>query len=324
LPLGRDDVANWTAKVADAFHAVSRRLGRRKKVKSTSFDEENRKAPFNASGVAQVGPSRFVFIDNNDPSALFELALDAEGAEVERISRRPMAGVAEHQLRDPEGLTRVDHDGETFLIVASSLCVVDGKRSDGLVRVRYRAHGDLQTDSMPGFRDWLLRHVPSLAAAGKREPDAGGLNIEGLAWDPHMRTLVFGQRSPADPGSATVIRVPVEAGAAPWRTESLGAPRIVHASIPGSTGEQGIRDISFDEQTGDFLVLLGRSASSGDEPFQLYTWTGDDDLELLDVTFHRSMKPEGVVAFTTGDERKLLIVDDRGGYAVVDYPVGDQ
>ena len=32
------------------------------------------------------------------------------------------------------------------------------------------------------------------------------------------------------------------------------------------------------------------------------------------------MKPEGVVAFTTGDERRLLIVDDRGGYAVVDYP----
>ena len=122
-------MANWTAKVAAAFHAIAGGLGRRKKVKSTSFDERNGKAPFNASGVAQVGPGRFVFIDNHDPSALFELALDADGTEVERISRRPMAGVAEGQLRDPEGLTRVGRDGEIFLIVASSLCVLDAKGS---------------------------------------------------------------------------------------------------------------------------------------------------------------------------------------------------
>jgi hypothetical protein len=171
----------------------------------------------------------------------------------------------------------------------------------------------------------LLRHVPSLAAVGQREPDAGGLNIEGLAWDPRTRTLLFGQLGPADPGSTTVIQVPVDAGAAAWNTGSLGAAWIVHARIPGSTAKQGIRDISYDEQTGDFLILLGRSTSSGDEPFQLGTWKGgDDDVELLDVTFHRSMKPEGVVAFSSGDERKLLVVDDRGGYAVFDYPASDQ
>jgi hypothetical protein len=318
-------VAKGTAKVAAPFHANASGPGRRKKVKSTPFDERNRKAPFNASGVEQVGPGRFVFIDNHDPSALFELALDADGTEVERISRRPMAGVAEGQLRDPEGLTRVDDDGELFLIVASSLCIVDGERSEGLVRVRYRAHGDLHTEVMPGFRDWLLRHVPSLAAVGRREPDAGGLNVEGLAWDPHTRTLLLGQRGPTEPGSITVILVPVDAGAAPWNTGSLGAPKIVRARIPGSTAKPGIRDISYDEQTGDFLILLGRSTSSGDEPFQLCTWKGGDDaVELLDVTFHRSMKPEGVVAFSGGDERRLLIVDDRGGYAVVDYPARDQ
>ena len=70
-------MANWTAKVAAAFHAIAGGLGLKKKVKSTSFNERNGKAPFNASGVAQVGPGRFVFIDNHDPSALFELALEA-------------------------------------------------------------------------------------------------------------------------------------------------------------------------------------------------------------------------------------------------------
>ena len=317
-------MANWTAKVAAAFHAIAGGLGRRKKVKSTPFDERNGNAPFNASGVAQVGPGRFVFIDNHDPSALFELALGADGTEVERIARRPMAGVAEGQLRDPEGLTRVGHDGEIILIVASSLCVEDGKRSDGLVRVRYTPHGDLDAEAMHGFRDWLLRHVPSLAAAGQREPDAGGLNIEGLAWDPRTRTLLFGQRGPADPGSITMIRVPVNAGVAPWALGALAAPSIVRARVPGSTAKQGIRDISYDEQTGDFLILLGRSTSTGNEPFQLCAWNGRDNVQLLDVTFHRSMKPEGVVAFSSDDERRLLVVDDRGGYAVFDYPERDQ
>jgi hypothetical protein len=325
LPLGKDDVAHWTAKVAAAFHAIARGLRRRTKVKSTLFDDTNGKVPFNASGVAQVGPGRFVFIDNNDPSALFELALSADGKEVERISRRPTPGVAEGQLRDPEGLTRVDHNGEIFLIVASSLCAVGGKRSDGLVRVRYQPHGELQSEAMHGFRDWLLRQVPSLVAAGHREPDAGGLNIEGLAWDPGNRALLFGLRGPADPGSITVIRVPIDADVAPWTTGALEAPSIVRVRTPNSTAKQGIRDISYDQQTEDFLILIGRSNSTGDEPFQLCAWNGSsDDLQLFDVTFHRSMKPEGIVAFSAGAERKLLIVDDRGGYAVFDYPATDQ
>ena len=94
-------MANWTAEVAATFHKIANGLRQRKKVKSTAFDERNGDAPFNASGVAQVGPGRFVFIDNHDPSALFELALDSDGKEVERISRRPMAGLSDGQLRDP-------------------------------------------------------------------------------------------------------------------------------------------------------------------------------------------------------------------------------
>ena len=318
-------MANWTAEVAAAFHAIARGFGRRTKVKSTLFDDTNGRLPFNASGVAQVGPGRFVFIDNHDPSALFELALSADGKQVERISRRPTPGVAEGQLRDPEGLTRVDHNGEVLLVVASSLSVVDGKRSGGLVRVRYRPHGDLRSEAMHGFRDWLLHQVPMLDAAAHRQPDAGGLNIEGLAWDPRDRALLFGLRAPADPGSITMIRVPIDADVAPWTIGALAAPSIVRVQLPKSSAKQGIRDISYDQHTGDFLILIGRSTSTGDEPFQLCAWDGSsDELQLFDVSFHRSMKPEGVVAFSSGDEAKVLIVDDRGGYAVVDYPARAQ
>ena len=314
----------WSDRFAAVVHTVQRAAGRigRRKVRPTSFDERNGKVPFNASGVVQVGAGRFVFIDNHDSSAFFELALDADGVEVERIWRRPLAGLAQGQLGDPEGLTRVDVNDEVLLIAASSLCVssASGRRhNDGLVRVRYTPHGDLHAETMDGFRDWLLRHAPSLAAAGEREPDADGLNVEGLTWDPHARTLVFGLRGPADPGRITVLRVPVDAGTAAWTTASLKAPTILRVHVPQSAATQGIRDISYDEQTGDFLILIGRSTSRGDEPFQLCTWTGNNaEVALLDVRFHRSMKPEGITTFSSGDRRKILVVDDNGGYAVLD------
>ena len=315
-----DDVPAWTAKIAAAFHSFQNAASRtfRRKVKSTPFPEKNGGVPFNASGVVQVGPRRFVFIDNHDSSALFEFVLDADGAEVEGIRRRRLVGLAEEQLGDPEGLTRVDVDGETLLIAASSLCIARGKVNDGLVRVRYTPEGDLFADAMDGFRSWLLSQDRSLDESGELEPDEGGLNIEGITWDPRASALLFGQRGPAEPGRISMIQVPVDAGAATWTTAALSTPSVLLARIPQSTARQGIRDISYDEQTGDFLILLGRSLSRGDEPFQLCAWNGSsDDVRLIDAKFDRSMKPEGITTFWSGGKRKILVVDDAGGYAVI-------
>ncbi|RDH77769.1 DUF3616 domain-containing protein [Mycolicibacterium moriokaense] len=318
-------MANWLSRVANA-------LGLKKKVKASPFDQTNAGAPFNASGVVQVGADRFVFVDNRDPSALFELTLDADGVESERISRRPLAGLVEGDLLDPEGLTRVgrDDDGHPVLVVASSLCATGGNGpshrhvSDGLVRVRYTPHGDLHAEPMHGFRDWLVHRVPSIADAAERDPDDGGLNIEGLAWQPDTAALLFGLRGPADRGSATLIRIPIDAPTCRWKVESLGPPSLLRVALPRPKAKQGIRDISLDELSGTFLLLLGRATSTADEPFQLCTWDGGQTVDLLDLKFRRNMKPEGVVAFTRGDDSRLLIVDDRGGYAVVAYPARDQ
>jgi hypothetical protein len=313
-------MANWLSAVANA-------LGLKKKVKPTPFDQMNGKMPFNASGVVHVGPGRFVFVDNHEPDALFELALDADGAEVERISRRPLVGIGEDELRDPEGIASVGGVDEAVLVVSSSLCLLGGNGSgrhpvsDGLVRVRYTPHGDLSAEPMRGFRDWLLGHVPAITASAEREPDAGGLNVEGLGWQPDTQRLLFGLRGPADRGFITIIGIPVDALGGRWVLDSLGTPSVHRIALPKPKAKQGVRDISYDEQTGMFLVLIGRSTSTDDEPFQLCLWDGSSDtVRLLDVKFQRSMKPEGVVAFAGGEERQLLIVDDRGGYAVIGYP----
>ena len=186
-------------------------------------------------------------------------------------------------------------------------------------RVRYTPEGELHAEAMSGFRAWLLTHEASLAEPGGLEPDAGGLNIEGLAWDPGASALLFGQRGPADPGRITIIRIPVDAGAGRWTTSALNTASILRVRTPQSTAKYGIRDISYDEQTGDFLILLGRSLSRGKAPFQLCTWNGSsDDVTLIDVTFHRSMKPEGITTFSRGGKKQILIVDDAGGFAVLE------
>jgi hypothetical protein len=294
-------------------------VAQRKNVKPTPFRERNGKNPFNASGVARTGSRRFTFVDNKDPTALFEMTFDAHIETVERIHRRRLAGA--DGLGDPEGLARADLDGETFLIVSSSLSVAETggrqRSNDGLVRVRYLPDGDLPAEPMAGFREWLLAHVPTLAAAGRLEPDAGGLNVEGLAWDAHAGALLFGLRGPAVPGRVALVQVPVDLGGQ-WTTAALGTPALRSARLPRSTAVQGIRDISCDAGTGGLLLLLGRSTSHGDAPFELGTWhRGDDTVRLLDITFHRAAKPEGVTTFAVGDERKMLVVDDEGGYAIL-------
>ena len=317
----------WTAKIAAALRSFQSAASRafRRKVKSTPFPKKNGDVPYNASGVVQVGPRRFVFVDNRDSGALYEFVLDADGAQVGPIERRPLVGVGQGHLGDPEGLTRVDLNGETFLVAASSLCLTGGKVNDGLVRVRYSPDGDLHAEAMDGFRSWLLSQDRALDEAGALEPDKGGLNIEGLAWDPGTNALLLGQRGPAEAGRISIIHVPVDVGATAWTTAALSPPTVLLARLPQSPGKQGIRDISYDDQTGDFLILIGRSLSGDDAPFQLCAWTrGSDDVRLIDVKFEKNMKPEGVTTVSSGGKRKILVVDDAGGYAVFKARQSDQ
>ena len=279
------------------------------KIKTTRFRDS--KGTLNASGVAHVGKRRFVFVDNHDPEALYELSLDADGMQAEPIRRRPLAGLADGQLRDPEGLARVDLGNDIYLVVASSLSVRSGRKvNDGLVRVRYTPAGDLHAEPMDGFRAWLLDRVPDLAA--ERKPDDGGLNVEGVAWEPSTRALVLGVRGPAEPGRVAAIRIPVDGD--DWTTAALRSPTVHHIRIPGDMGVPGIRDLCHTERDG-FLILLGRSISGGTEPFSLCTWDGEaDEVVPFGVEFHKGAKPEGVTTF----DGKILLVDDGGGFAVLD------
>jgi hypothetical protein len=291
-------------------------------VRSTGFASQQPGRIYNASGVVPIGPSRFVFVDNQDHTALFELNLNPDGSQNGLLVPRPIAGLAAGALSDPEGIARIDVDGAIDLIVASSLSVrgfdISGNAiaHDGLVRIRYAADGDLSAQSIPGFRKWLLDNNPDLAPAAVKTPDNSGLNIEGLAWDPARAALLFGIRSPVTQDKIAVLSVQVDLDG-PWGLQSLHAGPTLTIEKSDFADPQGIRDLDYDASRQEFLVLLGRSISLGKAPFQLCSWDGGaPTVQVLDATFVSGMKPEGVTAIPGAGPRKLLIVDDASGFAL--------
>ena len=83
----------------------------------------------------------------------------------------------------------------------------DSVRPSALLRVAVGEDGSLTADAMPEFREWLVAHVPALAASAAAVPDDGGLNVEGLAWDPAGQALLFGVRTPVVDGMPIVVPV---------------------------------------------------------------------------------------------------------------------
>jgi hypothetical protein len=169
---------------------------------------------------------------------------------------------------------------------------------------------------------WSAGH-PALAAAARLLPNDDGLNNEGLAWDPSRRALLFGVRSPVTTGRIPVLCVHLDTGA-PWSTAALPVGPTLSIEKSDFVVPQGIRDIDYDAARQVFLVVVGRSISGGAVPFQLCTWDGTASaVNVLDVTFEPDfsstspMKPEGVTAFPGDGPRKILIVDDADGFAIL-------
>jgi hypothetical protein len=293
-------------------------------VDSIPFGELNGRQPFNASGAVALDDGRFLLCDNKTPDALFELRLDANGRKSGSLVRRPFAvpgGVA-----DLEGMTVVDLDGQRFVVATSSFGLRPSKKSGargesngGLLRVDIGADGSFTARRMTGVREWLVANYAELKAAASLDPDGGGLNVEGLGWDPNRGALLFGVRTPLAGGRPLVLPVRLASASAPWTVQSLEALPAVRLGLSPSAG-QGIRAIDFDSEGALFWVSVGRAVSGGRAPFEMYLWDGNAEgtvRRLGGLAFDAAMKLEGIVAGTVGGKRALLLLDDGGGYQVV-------
>jgi hypothetical protein len=297
-------------------------------VSAAAFPDLNDGEPYNVSGAVPLADSRFLLVDNNLNDALLELELTADGQQAGPLVRRPLTGLAEGEVDDIEDIALAEAGGRRFVFATTSLSVQPGSkkkgredrvRPGGLLRIAIGADGALGAESMPQFRDWLVTHVPELLLASDNDPDRGGLNVEGLAWDPQRSALLLGIRTPVSSGKPMVVPVRIKDPAGPWAPANLEALPVIRLKVERAVGEQGIRGMATNAFGTGFLVTVGNSTSESRAPFSLYVWDGDADgtSRRLPVKFADKMKPEGVASGTVGGREAILVADDAGGFAVI-------
>ena len=291
--------------------------------------------PYNASEVVAVADSRFAFCDNNIGDALYELRLRPDGGMDSPLVRWPLEGPAAGSVDDLETMSLVDTGRQRFIFAMPSLSLKSRKKPHtkkkshrgkecparcGLLRISISPDRRLQAELIPTFRSWLVERVPELGKAPRYVPDDGGLNIEGMAWDPDQQAILLGVRTPVLAGRPLILRVRVRDVEGPWTLGNLEMLPPVTLAVEDSGGEQGVRGMEYDPVRGAVLLLTGRSTGESKALFSLYSWDRNPGGVLRrfpNVHFARGMKPEGVVHGTIGGRPGLVFIDDGGGYQVV-------
>lgn len=292
-----------------------------------TFGERNQAGDvYNASAIVEIAPGKFIFADNNSNDALFELNLEANGAKAGPLVRRPLVGLQPGQLDDIEGLALAQKDGKTVIFASTSMMNQTSKKKGDLVappsallRITVQPDGTLATEVIPDIRKWFAANVPEIGGSVVLEPDEGGLNIEGLGFDPNTNTLLFGVRTPVIKGQCVVVPVKIVDFAGPWDPSNLSVQPLIHLAIEPTRDEQGIRDLSYDPVRKGFIVVVGNSTSLSKAPFMVYRWDGATSAvqKLGNLFFAKGSKPEGVTHATFGASGALVFVDDNGGFQVI-------
>ncbi|HWS55199.1 MAG TPA: DUF3616 domain-containing protein [Pyrinomonadaceae bacterium] len=267
---------------------------------------------FEASGVAAVaGADGVLFVDNGKPGQVFWMRLGPEGRQLGPV--KPLSLGAD--IEDIEGITT---DGTHFYVV-SSQSRPKAIAKAGLVRFRFDAAGEKveAAESVGGLKNFLLENVAELRGEGELKGKEGGLNIEGVAWDPRGGRLLLGLRSPLAEGNALLVPVKLR--------DPRGAFAAANLEVEGSRairlplGGFGIRGVEYDASAGLFRLLSGATETQTLTDFGLWEWNGDEKQPAPRQTakFDRQLKPEGVARARAGGREMTIVVFDAGGYTVM-------
>lgn len=270
---------------------------------------EFRGGKFDASGVAFVpGTDQVLIVDNNLKDAVVAMPVDAQGNQVGDTRSVPL-GI---KVDDPEDITS---DGNYFYVIGSQS--KPKKRSDiGLVRFKYDASGkasDVQTIS--GLGDLVLQKVPEIAADGSKDSADDGLNIEGLARDPHTNRILLGLRSPLVNGNAVVVPLTLPDPEQPFNIEGVK----VETPITLPLDDHGIRSIEYIDKLGAYLIISGGTETEKHSEFALWRWDGTGRPEMIEP-LERAIRPEGITEVRIGGSDFIFVVADAGYYFRLNRP----
>jgi pSer/pThr/pTyr-binding forkhead associated (FHA) protein len=267
-----------------------------------------------ASGVAFVSDLNGVlFISDSSEGEALWMQLDENGKQVGSIKKIPL-GVS---FKDPEALT---HGGSFFYLVTSQSDPKDGAQN---ALVRFDIAPETQTlrgqaEIINDLRSFLLQNVTAISSLGAPEGAKGGLNIEGIAWDPNHDRLLLGLRSPQIGAQAVLVPLKLRDPRGPFTQENLRVdePNVIVLSLDG----HGVRDITYDPRLKNFLIISGAPETSPKADFGLWEWSGQQDAKPVKLmTLDDKMKPEGITSVTINGRSFVFVVGDAGGYLRLDY-----
>lgn len=268
---------------------------------------------FEASGLAEVaGADGVLFVDDGRPGQIFWMSLDQNGRQVGEIKAIGL-GV---EIQDLEGATT---DGTNFYVVSSQSKPKAIDRA-GLVKFTFDAKTQKveAAESINGLKSFLVENVTDLKEMGDVKARHGGVNIEGIAWDPVRNRFLLGLRSPVIDGHAILIPLRLRNARGPFSIDNLEVVNSKAIRLP--LGGVGIRGIEYDERAKLFRIISGATEDQDQTDFGIWEWNGDEarpaPRELN--RFDRKLKPEGVARINIGSRRFTLIVFDASGYTVMD------
>ncbi len=267
-----------------------------------------------ASGVAFApGLNGALFVSDSSESEAHWMQLDESGRQVGSIKSVPLGVI----FKDPEGLT---YGNSFFYVVTSQSDSKDGVKN---AIVRFDVNPETQTlrgqpEIITDFRSFLLQNVTAISSLGAPEGVKGGLNIEGVAWDPNNERLLLGLRSPQIGNQAVLVPLKLRDPRGPFTRENLkiGDPEVIVLSLDG----HGVRDITYDTHLRNFLIISGAPETSPKTDFGLWEWNGQPDAKPTRLmTLEDKMKPEGVTSVTINGRSFAFVVGDAGSYLRLDY-----
>ncbi len=177
---------------------------------------------------------------------------------------------------------------------------------ESLLRITAGESVEPQAEIIPGFRSWLIEQTPDLGKAWRKSwrriPDDGGLNIEGLAWNPLTKELLFGLRTPVIDDKPVILRVRVKNIAGTWNLNNFEMmPPVFLDLAPGDSrarhSHDGVRPVAKghpdrDRQLRQPVRMRRSSCTSG-------TATAKGKVKRFDgVRFDPKFRVEGVTPGT--------------------------
>ena len=289
-----------------AFRAVSVTSHPASPVPMTAFSG----GTFEASGVTQVpGTDAVLFVDDGRPNEVFLMQLGEDRKQAGAIKTINIAT----SIVDLEGITT---DGEYFYVVGSQSKSI-GTDQAGLARFKLdtanqRAVG---TEAASGLKKFLADNVDELRDLENTKYKNGGINVEGLAWDPLNKRLLLGLRSPVVEGNALIVPLKLRDPKAALSIDNLEVEG--RKAIRLSLGGAGIRGMEWDESRKAFFLITGAGPNPEKMDFKTWEWSGNGTTPALREleTFDRRLKPEGITRVSNGTRDFVFIVFDTSGYA---------